>query len=532
MTEIYPRDNYPKSILVVDDEEVIQEVLADFFSDEGYLVRAVGSGKKALEEISRHYYHLVLADLKMPEMGGIQLLEKVKAVHPEMVAIIMTGYGTMETAIEAIKKGAYDYILKPFKVKEILRVVEKGLEKQALEQENIQLKKALSLYELSEAMSTRLELDKIIYMIMGATFAEISADAIALYLKERRSDRFKLHNYRFKEEDEKGRAGLGRFHTKRVIGMFEKDQSILVHGEDVRKLFQGFNKEHPITSFASVPLKVKEKIFGVLNTYSFTEGFRFTEGQRKILYVLASRAAVAMENARLYEEIQETFRETIKGFAIALEAKDKYTHGHSEKVTKYAKMIARALECSPEEIEIFSHAAMLHDIGKIRIGTEYLHKVHKLTEREQKIFQSHPSIGENILRPLHFLQDVIPSILHHHERWDGEGYPDGLAGEAIPLGARILAVADTYDAMTSDRAYRQSLRHEEAMEELTTHAGTQFDPNIVKLFTREMAKIRRKKTKPSAKSKRAQLSSPKVLPPLPRPTHDDEEEQLQFFEDL
>jgi HD-GYP domain-containing protein (c-di-GMP phosphodiesterase class II) len=243
-------------------------------------------------------------------------------------------------------------------------------------------------------------------------------------------------------------------------------------------------------------LKLKGRIIGMLNAYSYRKGVKFSEGQRKMLYVLGSRAAVSIENARLYESLvhankglteanvslEENFRQTIIGFAHALEESDRYTRGHSERVANYARLIAIGMRLPEPEIENVVKSGLLHDVGKIGIRNDRLNKPGKLTPEELAMFRTHPAKGKRILEPIPFMRDIIPGCYCHHEAWDGSGYPRGLQSHNIPLCGRIVAVADAYDAMTSDRAYRKALPHEIACGELERCVGTQFDPAIVQVF--------------------------------------------------
>src|SRR5262252_1983240 len=163
-------------VLVVDDEKFIREILAEFLGMEGYLVRTAEDGSSALAELGRSHYDLVISDLKMPKKGGMELLEAMTKVAPNALTVIMTGFGTVETAIDAMKRGAYDYILKPFKVEEVVRVVQRGLDRQRLQQENFRLKEAVALYELSEAIAQSLSLDRILDLVLQATLVDAEAD--------------------------------------------------------------------------------------------------------------------------------------------------------------------------------------------------------------------------------------------------------------------------------------------------------------------------------------------------------------------
>jgi putative nucleotidyltransferase with HDIG domain len=170
--------------------------------------------------------------------------------------------------------------------------------------------------------------------------------------------------------------------------------------------------------------------------------------------------------------------QTIKSLALAVEAKDPYTKGHSERVGEISEHLATMMGLSAAEIERVRIAGILHDIGKIGVSETLLLKKTKLKKKEFEVIKQHPVEGQNILRPLNFLNDIIPAVYHHHERYDGKGYPEGLAGEDIPYWARIVKVADTYDAMTSDRPYRAAYSKSQAITEICRCAGTQLDPNV------------------------------------------------------
>jgi putative nucleotidyltransferase with HDIG domain len=193
---------------------------------------------------------------------------------------------------------------------------------------------------------------------------------------------------------------------------------------------------------------------------------------------------VAIENARLFEDTQHTCLQAINSLAAALEARDAYTRGHSERVARFALLCAEELGLDDEQRDIIRKAALLHDIGKIGIRDDVLNKPMKLTPEERAIISKHPSFGSEILGPIKFLSEVRQLVTHHHERWDGTGYPDGLKGQEIPIESRIVAVADAYDAMTSARAYRGRMNREDALEELKRNSGSQFDPHVLAVFLR------------------------------------------------
>ncbi|ADU26229.1 HD-GYP domain-containing protein [Ethanoligenens harbinense] len=190
----------------------------------------------------------------------------------------------------------------------------------------------------------------------------------------------------------------------------------------------------------------------------------------------------------MYKDLQENYLQTITSLSTAIETKDSYTNGHSRRVEFYSGIIAVELGLSSRHCQMLRYAALLHDIGKIAVDESILHKVDPLTKEEMEVLRRHPANGEHILEEIKFLSCAAKIIRSHHEWYNGEGYPDGLSGKAIPLEAQILAVADSYDAMTSDRPYRRAFSHEEAMTELFACAGSQFAPEIVSAFEKAMKK--------------------------------------------
>lgn len=193
-----------------------------------------------------------------------------------------------------------------------------------------------------------------------------------------------------------------------------------------------------------------------------------------------------------YGELKEAYKGTMESLRLAVDAKDSYTKNHSDRVSYYSVMIAKALNLPQEEINLIKDGGLFHDIGKIGIPDAILQKAGKLTDEEYHHIKNHPSIGEHILLPAKIFNSIIPMVKHHHERYDGRGYPSSLSGENIPLEARIVCVADAFDAMTSDRSYRPRYTLNKAIEELKNAKGTQFDPKIVDLFVSEFIKNKTK----------------------------------------
>ena len=491
--------------MVVDDERVIREILSEFLTLEGYMVRCVEDGESAMTELRMRPYDMMISDLKMPRLSGIELLEKIAEENLSVLSVIMTGFGTVETAIEAMKKGAYDYILKPFKVEDVIHVVQRGLDRQRLRAENIRLKEALTLYRVSEAIATSLDLDHVLDVILRAAIDEADGDVATLHLQDRKTGRY--------EERVRHSSGAGdtissgRIPSPDVTllhGEFRNGASVLAHGVRAHRYFTETRGPEKLVSYTAVPLQIAARFVGVLTVLSFTRGKKFDEGHRKMLTILASRAASAIDNARLYDDLvvknaalekanlslEENFKQTVAGFAQALEESDLYTRGHSERVALYAELIARGLTLPDDDVQIIVQAGLMHDVGKIGIRYDMLNKPGKLTPDEVKIFREHPDKGRRILQPIPCMHELIDGCWCHHEWYNGGGYPRQLAGDDIPVMGRVVAIADAYDAMTSDRAYRRALPHQAAVEEIRRCSGSQFDPDIAKLFLHVIEEFR------------------------------------------
>jgi HD-GYP domain-containing protein (c-di-GMP phosphodiesterase class II) len=385
-----------------------------------------------------------------------------------------------------MKRGAYDYILKPFKVEDVIRVVQRGLEKQRLAAENLRLREAVSLYKVSEAIAASLSLEEVLATIGDTALHEIKSDLVSTWLEDGEGGYFERQRL-VQPTASDGEVAVEPAHAMNALAPrvfvehYGAHSTLLEQGAKGARFFAQPSGA-PLVSLVSVPLRMKSRLLGWICCASFTRQKRFNEGQRKLLSIVGSRAAAAIENARLYEDLRASFQQTIQGLARAIDKMDRYTAGHSERVATYATYLALRLGLSPEIVEIVRQSALMHDIGKLGCVMN-LNKPGKLTQDEYEVFKRHPVYGRDILDPIKFLHPLIPGVHLHHERWDGRGYPLGLKGNDVPLIARIIAVADTYDAMTSDRAYRRALPHEVAIGEIERCSGTQFDPDVAHSFT-------------------------------------------------
>jgi putative nucleotidyltransferase with HDIG domain len=327
-------------ILIVDDEEAIREVVTTLLEAQGYQCTAVGNGRQAQEHLGKNSLDLVLSDMVMPEMDGLKLLEWVRARDPDVPVIMVTAMHDLSIALEAMRRGAYDYVLKPFEKDQLFVSVRRALEHRRLVVEN--------------------------------------------------------RNY-----------------------------------------------------------------------------------QRNLEKLVAERTA---QLSGALTQLEQSYDYTLEALGGALDLKDAETEGHCQRVTAFTISIAKAMKVNEALLPHIARAAFLHDIGKMAIPDHILRKPGPLTDEERRVMRRHCEIGYSVLIRIPFLREAAEIVLAHQEFYDGTGYPHGLRGEQIPLGARIFAVADTLDAMISDRPYRHALPITHAREEIRRCSGTQFDPKVVEVF--------------------------------------------------
>jgi putative nucleotidyltransferase with HDIG domain len=272
-----------------------------------------------------------------------------------------------------------------------------------------------------------------------------------------------------------------------LIALTKKPISVTNIARDKRIKYVNYLLKEGVRSMLGVPILFNSQLLGVLMTYSRQE-CRFSEQEMGLFATFASQAAIAINNAKMHESLHRTYIDTIKALVLAMESRYPYMKGHSTRVTRYAVRIARQMKLSDTDMEMLHYTGYIHDVGKIAIPDAILNKPAKLTPSERAIIELHPIKGQEMLLPLKFLDKGIPAVRHHHERYDGNGYPDGLEKKKIPLGARILGAADAFDAMTSERPYRPKMQLKEAIKELEVNSGSQFDPEVVSVFIRILKK--------------------------------------------
>jgi putative nucleotidyltransferase with HDIG domain/PAS domain S-box-containing protein len=455
-------------LLVVDDEVELLTPLCNLLSEWGYEVSAYTSGKGALEALKEQYFDLLLADLKMPEMDGIELLKAALEIDPNLVGIIITGKGTIQSAVEAMKIGAFDYVLKPPEFKMLQPILSRAMEIRGLRESEKTLKQASKEWRVTfDSMPYGVVLLDVNFNILKANNYISRLSGIPL------KDMIGQKCYELIHGTDNPIENCPYIRSGKTL----RTETLEFYEPRVNKYLKGYTT--PICD---------EK--GLISAYvhSLVDITEVKEKEKKISETRDAFFNMLKDLDFSYKELRELYQGLIHSFVSAIDAKSPWTKGHSERVTNYAIAIAKEIGLKEKDIETLHTAALLHDIGKIGTYDVILDKPGRLTHEEFELVKTHPAKGEEILKPITQLKKILPIIRHHHERIDGKGYPDGLKGEEIPLCARILYVADSFDAMTADRPYRPAPGLEYAISELKKYSGVQFDPKVVETFLKVLGK--------------------------------------------
>ena len=350
------------------------------------------------------------------------------------------------------------------------------------------------LLRVSKRVSSSLELGTVSDTILKEVRAVLNTDFSALFLLDEDTKHLILMGARgFKGNQIENLKVLGSWEginkeiAKEAKAVIVNDISRSIAFKDKRVPFS--KEKFPLGAFLAVPLKKDSRIIGVLVVSNHKKKkSRFTEDDKKLLFTLGNNVAIAIENAKLYRNMKNFLLNTVTSLVTAVDAKDPYTHGHSRRVAKYAVAIAEEMDVSSTFVEDLKLSGLMHDVGKIGISDSILGKRAMLTEKERKKMEKHPAIGSRIVRSIMCSKGVMRGIEEHHEHVDGKGYPKHLKGKDISLEGRIIAIADAFDSLTTDRPYQKAFSSKEAVLEIVRSAGTQFDPAIVKAFQRSFSR--------------------------------------------
>jgi response regulator RpfG family c-di-GMP phosphodiesterase len=479
--------NAPARLLVVDDDRDVCDLVADVFSGvPDVAITSCTDARDALEHISYKPVDVVLTDLFMGRYSGMDVLEAVKGSHPDAVVIMMTGQPSVENALAAMRQGAYDYILKPFDIHSLRRTVQRGIERRRLWLENVHLTELVTLYQLSHAATSQSDIPYVAQLALNAVWTEFQPELAVLFLAKPSGD------------SSEAVAALGSPSSEDEVAFFSgtDDQSLQARmtGEPViRFVTPAPRRPGQLGDVAlkacriAYPILVHERLMGLINIQCPPRPEPINAGDLKTLAILSGQVGSALENRRLLERLQSAYIDMVHALASALDARDRTTREHTDRVCHLAEAIARQMDWPEERIPELWLGCVLHDIGKIGVPDTILQKPGPLTAEEFELMKTHPVCGARMVEAIPYLQPAIPYILHHHEKYDGTGYPHGLKGDDIPIEARLLAVVDTFDAIISDRPYRKGRSVAVALAEIQAYSGTQFDPKVVAAFMRAWA---------------------------------------------
>ena len=482
---------YKKKILVVDDYVPTRQMIVEALNSSGYnLVSEADNGRDALDMFRDESYDLVISDVMMPRMGGIDLLQNLIDMHSNTAVIMITAQPAVDLTVKAMKKGAVDFLKKPFNIDDLLYKVNVYLQEQNVLSNPLQSEMDLSkeLTDKREELSVHSYIydsvetiegdnEAIFEKVVDLAMRVVEGDACHLLLYDEDGGEFHPKIVRPEEEMadmDRTVAALQHFYKSAI----EKEEALIIHSAD-----------NPLIapSMICAPLMIRGNPFGVLSIRKKKDRGVFTSKDLHYVMSLTKRASLNLENKLLYESLFTNVLATFKSLIASIQIRDQYTEEHSVRVTKMALDIAMSMGCPERDVESLRIAGALHDIGKIAIPDAVLLKPDKLSNDEYRVIMNHSQLGETILTPIALYDKERRIVLHHHERWDGRGYPGGLAGDEIPLLARIISVADTFDAITNNRPYREARSVEFAIGEIDKNRGSQFDSNVVDHFMKVVA---------------------------------------------
>ncbi|MGD9015590.1 MAG: GAF domain-containing protein [Candidatus Omnitrophota bacterium] len=495
------------NILVIDNELEIFQFLDNLLKDEGYIIRHALSGQEGVSKFQEGNFDVIVCNLQLSDTNGIKVLKRIRSLDQDSIVIAFTDRPSFENVKTVLGLGAYGYITKPISAEEVSFIIKRAFDfrnlaltnrrlMQELKEQNIKLEEKVKertnelalLYIIGRDISSTLKLDEVLETIVDRVSAVLGLEICSILLVDKDSDQLLIRYARGLDNEiiSKTKLKIGEEISGWVI---KHKQALLVNDIEKDPRFTRRNKEKYYThSFISAPLVAKGKVIGVINTNNKKSRQPFTEDDLRFVKGVASEAAIAVEHARLYTSLEDTYIRTVMALTSAIDARDHYTRSHSEHVTKYAVAIAEEMNLSEIQIKEIRQACQLHDLGKIGVHDYILNKPAKLNLKEREEVRSHALKSAEILKPLTFLSGVIKLIEQHHEWYDGNGYPFGIKGEEIRLGARIIAVVDSFDAMITERPYRKPFTKEEAIQELIDNSSTQFDPKVVEIFLRVLEK--------------------------------------------
>jgi putative nucleotidyltransferase with HDIG domain len=473
-------------IIIVDDEVGIIDTLSVLLKRSGYHFTGITDPLEAIERIRNERFDLLILDFLMYPIHGDKFVEKIREFNRDIYILLLTGYKDLAPPMETIKAlDIQGYCEKGDRFDQLLLLVESAIKS---------ISQMRTIKKFQDGLNKILQAVPKIYQLqpIGSILEEILFEILPLVNSK---DAFILM-------DDMTRMVIGNNSIFKGIGKYKA-----AIGDFMEMLDPALMEYIGSARITKKVVKIDTRvIIPLMNEFQQDIGIILVEGDHssdgiKLLELYSSQAASSIGNAflhslvnikndelnRTYDQLRETYVDTIEALRMVVDAKDYYTRGHSDRVSYFAVKIGKAFELSAAETELLRIGGLFHDVGKIGTSDDILYKNTQLNEKEYEEIKQHPIRGARILSAISMFKEVIPLIKCHHERIDGKGYPEGLRGEEIPLLARIISVADAFDAMMSDRHYRSKLKFEEARNQLLEGAGAQFDREVVEKFILELS---------------------------------------------
>jgi putative nucleotidyltransferase with HDIG domain len=502
-------------VLVVDDDNEIREILRITLESEGYQVAAAETGEAALEAVGREAPALVILDARLPGRDGFDICRTLKSQESlaGLPVIMISANSEEESRVRGLKAGATDFLAKPFYPRELLTKVYNALQtaeeqtrltkrtsvleemaekqRQNLDRTERKLKKHMfssqTLMSMCHELTGSLKPEELLNSFMLMVLGQLGASSICLMLPADNSATVLIPRAR---KGVRENALLGScVSATDDLGKYLSERN---RPAEIEWLLRRPGLRRPLEPFFNAgfqvidPVAMKGQLSLVVLLGGRVNSQPYEAVELELLSSLSRTAAVALENANLFQELQDTCLGIIRTLLSTLEAKDTYTRGHTERVAMYSVTMAEEMGIKGDQLENIRIGATLHDIGKLGVMDKVLNKPAALDREERQHIMSHPARGAAILDGIRFLEPAVDLVRHHHEYIDGTGYPDGLVGDEISIGARIVAVADAFDAMTSGRVYMQAMSVQKAIEALRKRAGKQWDPKVIDALERVM----------------------------------------------
>lgn len=512
-------------ILIVDDHPVGRTTLEALLAKEGYQLEMASSGPEALIKAAELLPDLMLLDVMMPGMDGMEVCRRLRADPDlaELPIIMVTALDDDTSRLQGIEAGADDFISKPFdrvelrsRIRTITRLnryrriaIEREQRQQAEAQSYRQLQRLEILHDIDMKIAANLDSATVLDTLVSQIHSRLKLAAVDILLLNAITGKMEyaagcgFQSSAIKQRTvDRGQGPAGYAALKRSLVYIADISKTKAGSSDVSLVCcNGVPPQHDIShlveaahavdimrsehfaSYYAVPLIARGEAKGVLEIFHYTP-LKPDRDWLNFLETLAGQSAIALDNADLFEDLQQSYDATLEGWVKALDLRDKETEGHSQRVTELTVQLARSMGLTGMELEHIRRGALLHDIGKLGISDSILLKPGPLTTEEWVIMRQHPQFAYEWLSPINYLRLALDIPYCHHEKWDGTGYPRGLSGKEIPLAARMFAVVDVWDALSSDRPYRQRWPEEQVYAYLQEQAGKHFDPLVVEAFLR------------------------------------------------